>query len=233
MSVNESERGKGKFDVLIKANGLAVYTIRITKNPKIFLPEYQTALTNDIIHTAKEIFTKAWTANNIRVGDEPRNWLERKKLQQEAARECNNLLALIQIAKPLYHLTSKRVKYWGQKTIEVRQALRDWNAGDTMGFEFNPKKTHVYSVGKCIPFLGFNFKLDDKGKVVMLLKSDNVKRERKKLRRLVNKCKRGEITKEKVNVCYAGWRVHAEKGDSKHLLDRMDKFYKDLWKGAK
>ena len=102
-----------------------------------------------------------------------------------------------------------------------------------MGFEFNPKKTHVYSVGKCIPFLGFNFKLDDKGKVVMLLKSDNVKRERKKLRRLVNKCKRGEITKEKVNVCYAGWRVHAEKGDSKHLLDRMDKFYKDLWKGAK
>ena len=67
MSVNESERGKGKFDVLIKANDLAVYTIRITKNPKIFLPEHQTALTNDIIHTAKEIFTKAWTANNIRV----------------------------------------------------------------------------------------------------------------------------------------------------------------------
>lgn len=115
MSVNESERGKGKFDVLIKANDLAVYTIRITKNPKIFLPEYQTALTNDIIHTAKEIFTKAWTANNIRVGDEPRNWLERKKLQQEAARECNNLLAFIQMAKPLYHLTSKRVKYWGTK----------------------------------------------------------------------------------------------------------------------
>lgn len=102
-----------------------------------------------------------------------------------------------------------------------------------MGFEFNPKKTHIYSVGKCIPFLGFKFKLDDKGKVVMLLKSDNVKRERKKLRRLVNKCKRGEITKEKVNVCYAGWRVHVEKGDSTHLLDRMDKYYKDLWKGAK
>lgn len=81
--------------------------------------------------------------------------------------------------------------------------------------------------------LGFNFKLDDKGKVIMLLKSDNVKRERKKLQRLVNKCKRGEITKEKVNVCYAGWRVHAEKGDSTHLLDRMDKYYKDLWKGAK
>ena len=32
MSVNESERGKGKFDVLIKANDLAVYTIRITNS---------------------------------------------------------------------------------------------------------------------------------------------------------------------------------------------------------
>lgn len=28
-------------------------------------------------------------------------------------------------------VVDKRVKYWGQKTIEVRQALRDWNAGDT------------------------------------------------------------------------------------------------------
>ena len=124
----------------------------------------------------------------------------------------------------LLHESAQYLEYCKQ---EIDKHLR------VMGFEFNPKKTHVYSVGKCIPFLGFNFKLDDKGKVIMLLKSDNVKRERKKLQRLVNKCKRGEITKEKVNVCYAGWRVHAEKGDSTHLLDRMDKYYKDLWKGAK
>lgn len=101
---------------------------------------------------------------------------------------------------------------------------------DAMGFEFNPKKTHVYSVGKCIPFLGFNFKLDDKGKVVMLLKSDNIKRERKKLRRLVNKCERGEITKEKVDFCYKGWKAHAAKGNSYKLLKRMDEYYKNLWK---
>lgn len=131
MAVNESERGHGKFEVLIKANDLACYTMRITKNPKIFLPEYQTALTNDIIHTAKEIFIKAWTANNIRVGNDAYNWQERKRLQEEAARECNNLLALIQMAKPLYHLSGKRVKFWANKTIAVRQELRDWKAGDT------------------------------------------------------------------------------------------------------
>lgn len=131
VAVPETERGKGKFDVLIKANDLAVYTIRICKNEKVFLPEYQTALTNEIISTAKQIYIKCWTANNIRVGEEPENWKARKQLQEEAARECNNLLALIQIAKPLFHLASKRVKYWGSKTIEVRNLIRDWKAGDS------------------------------------------------------------------------------------------------------
>lgn len=131
MAVPETQRGVGKFDVLIKANNLAVYTVRITKNPKNFAPEYQTALTNDIIRTAKDIFIKCWTANNIRVGDDPENWRARKRLQEEAARDCNNLLALIQIAKPLFHLETKRVKYWGEKTIEVRNRIRDWKDGDS------------------------------------------------------------------------------------------------------
>lgn len=129
MSVPETERGKGKFDVLIKANDLATYTIRITKNPKVFLPEYQTALTDDIIRAAKNVFINAWTANNIRVVERD-DWAERKRLQEQAAQECNNLLALIQIAKPVYHLKAKRVKYWGQKIIETRNAIRDWKAGD-------------------------------------------------------------------------------------------------------
>lgn len=131
MAVPEAQRGVGKFDVLIKANNLAVYTMRITKNPKNFAPEYQTALTDDIIRTAKDIFIKCWTANNIRVGDDPENWRARKRLQEEAARDCNNLLALIQIAKPLFHLETKRVKYWGEKTIEVRNRIRDWKDGDS------------------------------------------------------------------------------------------------------
>ena len=105
--------------------------MRITKNPKVFMPEYQTALTNDIINTAKEIFIKCWTANNIKVGDDAENYITRKRLQEEAARECNNLLALIQMAKPLFHLAGKRVKYWGKKTIEVRNEIRDWKAGDS------------------------------------------------------------------------------------------------------
>ena len=130
MAVVEGKRGKSKFEVLVEANDLAIYTIRITKNKKVFAEEYQTALTNDIIHTAKEIYIKCWTANNIKVGKEADKWKKRKELQEDAANECNNLLALMQMAKPLFHLKSKRVEYWAAKTLKVRQLIRDWKESD-------------------------------------------------------------------------------------------------------
>lgn len=99
------------------------------------------------------------------------------------------------------------------------------------GFAFNQKKTKVYSLRKGITFLGFTFKLTDTGKVILILKPKNVKQERKKLYRLVQQAKRGEKPKAKVDECYNGWRNHAAKGNSTKLLRRMDKYYKDLWKG--
>lgn len=129
MSVPEGERGENKFNPLIKSMELAMYTIQICNNKNIFLPEYQSALTDDIIRTAKDIYIDAWTANNIRVINAD-NWKERRCLQERAKRNCNNLLALIQLAKGLYHLKDKRVKYWGRKTLEVRKLLQAWKESD-------------------------------------------------------------------------------------------------------
>lgn len=98
------------------------------------------------------------------------------------------------------------------------------------GFELHPRKTRIYPVGDGILFLGFTFRLTPTGKIVVTINLDNVKRERKKLRRLVNKAKKGLITKEKVDFCYAGWRNHAAKGNSYKLLQRMDAYYKELWR---
>lgn len=102
-----------------------------------------------------------------------------------------------------------------------------------IGFSLNEKKTKVYGLRKGITFLGFNFRLTETGKVIMTIKPENVKQERKKIYRLVQLAKRGEITKAKADECYAGWRNHAAKGDSTKLLQRMDKYYKDLWKGER
>ncbi len=88
----------------------------------------------------------------------------------------------------------------------------------------------IYPLSNGIDFLGFTYKLTDTGKVLMLVKSENVKRERKKLRRLVQKSKYGLIPREKVDESYNAWCNHASKGNSYKLLKRMDEFYQELWR---
>ena len=100
---------------------------------------------------------------------------------------------------------------------------------ERLGFELNPKKTMIYPLSEGIGFLGFDYYLTDTGKVLMLIKSANVKRERRKLRRLVAKSKRGGIPRDKVDESYAAWRNHASKGNSYNLLKRMDAYYNELW----
>lgn len=138
MAVPEGKRGERKMEVFTKANNLAIYTIKICNNKKVFLPEYQSALTNDIIRTAKDIFITAWDANGIRVtktvdgqvvvDQEKRE--ERRRLQEISVRKCNSLLALMQIAQRLFHLPTKRIKYWGGMTTEVRDLLKKWKESD-------------------------------------------------------------------------------------------------------
>ncbi len=99
-----------------------------------------------------------------------------------------------------------------------------------LGFEPHPKKTTIKPISKGFTFLGFNYRVTDTGKILMFLNGQNVKHERRKLRRMVAKCKRGEITREKVDECYRSWRAHAAQGTSYTLIRRMDKFYNDLWK---
>lgn len=102
-----------------------------------------------------------------------------------------------------------------------------------IGFSLHPDKTKIFLAHEQIEFLGFRYKLTETGKVLMFVKSSNVKSERKKLRRLVAKCKRGEIPRASVDESYRDWRNHASKGNSYKLLQRMDKYYYGLWKEKK
>lgn len=95
---------------------------------------------------------------------------------------------------------------------------------------FNSDKTGISDLSDGILFLGFNFKLTETGKVLMQINSKNVKNERRKLKRLVNLAKKGLRTREKVDECYNSWKNHAGKGNSYHLLQRMDAYYNNLWK---
>ena len=98
-----------------------------------------------------------------------------------------------------------------------------------VGLWFHPKKTRIYPLKNGIRFLGFTFKLTDTGKVIRLIDPQNVKHERKKLLKLANKVKSGEITKAKFDECYSSWKAHARLGNSYKLLMRMDKYVKALF----
>lgn len=92
------------------------------------------------------------------------------------------------------------------------------------------KKTRIYPISKGIPFLGFTFRLTESGKVLMHVKSDSVKRAKRRLKKLVVRCKDGLMTKYDVDECFESWLAHIKKGNSYLLEQRMKKYYYGLWR---
>lgn len=135
MSVNAGERNvpdnpqNNQLDTCWKARGLALHTIKICTNRNIFLPEYQSALTNDLIGLAKNIYFKVWRANNIRV-TRKEHWNSRGNLQISAILDCNNLLAAIGLARALFHLKGKKVNYWSKLVKETKGLISKWHESD-------------------------------------------------------------------------------------------------------
>lgn len=133
MAVNVGQRNvpdtpqNRQLEACYKAMELALHTIKICNNKKIFVAEYQEALTNDIIKCAKDIYIYAWNANNIYVRQNDDNWKMREKLQKLSLMKCNELLALINIARRLFHLKGTKVKYWSQLTIDTRGLIHKWH----------------------------------------------------------------------------------------------------------
>ena len=82
-------------------------------------------------------------------------------------------------------------------------------------------------------FLGFKATLSKAGKVYYNLSSENIKHERRKLKKQVIKAKKGEMTKEEIDASLYSWKSHAELGNTYKLLQRIDAYYANLWKEIK
>lgn len=160
MSVAEPLRHKGRLEVHIKAQFLAVYTSKILTNENIFDPNVDRALIERIRECAYDIYIKLWQANKIRAETNEVNRAMRYKLQEEAILLCDEIHACIGIAKSVFHLRQRRMKYY----------------------------------------------------------------------RLVQKAKRGEISRAKVDESYRSWRECASKGDGYRMLKNMDRYYRELWR---
>lgn len=100
-----------------------------------------------------------------------------------------------------------------------------------IGLKLNAKKTQVFPLKQGINFLGFKFKLTKTGKVIRILSKKNIKKRRRKIRKNKKLVDEGRMTKEKADSCYVDWKAHAKKGNSYNLIQRMDKYYKEVMKG--
>lgn len=136
MSVPVNQRSHGTLEAYTKAYELATYTLRITKNKKIFTEDYQEQLTDYIISSALDIYMLTGYANSLTVktSKDKDNYDARIRAQNEAIRRCGDLIRLIFIAKPIFHLSSKRVKYWHGLTKDTRNLIKAWSDSDVKRF---------------------------------------------------------------------------------------------------
>ena len=96
-----------------------------------------------------------------------------------------------------------------------------------IGFELNAGKTLVRPLSAKVPFCGFDFVVRG-GKVLMFLKSDSVRRMRRRVGRLAALEGRGLRPPGTSAQSYRDWRAHAEKGCSSRLLYNNDKWFSEV-----
>lgn len=135
MSVPVSKRNENQtLKTLLLAMDLAYYTIKICCNENVFSPKYKNAVTDDLIRLAKDIYINLRTANGIKV-ETAEDLKLRSGYQLRAKADCDTLIAELDIAKRIFHLSSRRIVYWASKTMECREYIMRWKESDVKRFK--------------------------------------------------------------------------------------------------
>lgn len=145
--MHAGEYNFNNFTPVVKAMNLYLYVDKITTNPNKF-PEYiftekqindktvlivqcrEDSLINLVRKHTYQIYMLCWTANEINLNKEPYRKNERLGKQLKAIELCGEHLAEVQLCKSRFHLTYKRMKHWGNMTLEVRDSIQAWHKSD-------------------------------------------------------------------------------------------------------
>ena len=110
-----------------------------------------------------------------------------------------------------------------------------------VGLEMNRKKSYVsiiHPIGedgkKKAPFkyLKWNFYLTNTNKIIQVPFKEKMAKQRRKLRKMAERGKAGQISTEDVQTSYQGWRAHIKKGTTFYVLQEMDNYFHSLFKGV-
>ena len=127
-----------QLDAIWNALNLVIHTERVCANKKIFSlkskddsdidrDEKEDFIVAKIHEAAINTYLCARRANRIRVTeDDPNSKNYRLDLILESVLSCDEILDLITVARPLYHLKSKKYEYWIKLVVTTKSQLSAW-----------------------------------------------------------------------------------------------------------
>lgn len=131
MSVVKSKRGKSRFEVLVKANELAAFTIRICSNEKNFPKRYRWTITSKIVDEAIDICRCVRKANKCALDREkPKEYKRRLKYQNKALGGTDSMLALMDIAYYTFNIKDAKIDNWVGMVVSLQTLLEGWKKSD-------------------------------------------------------------------------------------------------------
>lgn len=98
---------------------------------------------------------------------------------------------------------------------------------NALGLEMN-KKTQIAPLRHGIRFLKWRFILTGSGKVIRRISRQSIVKERRKLKKLAGKIRRGEIPAEFLWTSFQSWRANARRGNAGKAIWEMEQLYKQL-----
>lgn len=98
---------------------------------------------------------------------------------------------------------------------------------NALGLEMN-RKTQISPLKNGIRFLKWRFILTDSGRVIRRISRQSVVKERRKLKKLAGKIRRGEIPEEYLWTSFQSWRANARRGNAGRQIYEMEKLYNQL-----
>ena len=121
-----------ELDLFISSMYFARYVLDITKNEKIFKPEYSDKITNRLIKDSLDIYTFLWKANITNLHNDPDR---RRELQLKALESLEDFECIWALVKITFHLTTKRDNYAITWLTEISQATKKWMTSDIKRLE--------------------------------------------------------------------------------------------------
>jgi RNA-directed DNA polymerase len=99
--------------------------------------------------------------------------------------------------------------------------------------KLHPRKCKVLPARRGFKWLGYRFRVKESGKIIMTIDKTRIIRERRKLKKLVRKYARGQISKADIDASLNSWAAHARRGNNHHVIKKMTQYYQTLWRDVK